>query len=58
MKNLWSKAALNRGLKTGGGWVGTGKDIGKQRAKYRNERIFSPNFKRSIIRRYKHSFLY
>lgn len=39
MKNLWAKAALNRGLKTGGGWVGTGKTTGKQKAKYRNERI-------------------
>lgn len=57
MKNLWAKAALNRGLKTGG-VVGTGEAIGKQRAKYRNERIFRLNFKRSIIRRYKHSFLY
>ena len=41
-----------------GGWVGTGKATGKQKAKYRNERIFRLNFKRSIIRRYKHSVLY
>ena len=58
MKNLWAKAALNRGLKTGGGWVGTGKATGKQKAKYRNERVFRLNFKRSIIRRYKHSVLH
>lgn len=45
MKNLWAKAALNRGLKTGGGWVGTGKATGKQRAKYRNERILRLNLK-------------
>lgn len=57
MKNLWAKAALNRGFKTGG-VVGTGKATAKQRAKYRNERIFRFNFKRSIIRRYKHSILY
>lgn len=38
--------------------VGTGKATGKQREKYRNERIFRLNFKRSIIRRYKHSILY
>lgn len=58
MKNLWAKAALNRGIKTGGGVVGTGEAIGKQRAKYRNKRIFRLNFKRSIIRRYKHSISY
>lgn len=41
-----------------GGWVGTGKATGKQRVKYRNERILRLNFKRTIIRRYKHSILY
>jgi hypothetical protein len=41
-----------------GGVVGTGKATGKQRGKYRNERIFRLDFKRSIIRRYKHSILY
>lgn len=41
-----------------GGVVGTGEAIGKQRAKYRNKRIFRLNFKRSIIRRYKHSISY
>ena len=57
MKNLRAKAALNRGFKTGGG-VGTRKATAKQMGKYRNERIFRLNFKRSIIRRYKHSILY
>lgn len=57
MKNLRAKAALNQGFKTGG-VVGTRKATGKQREKYRNERIFRLNFKRSIIRRYKHSILY
>ena len=58
MKNLWAKAALNRGLKIGGGVVGMGKATVKQRAKHWNKRIFRLNFKRSIIRRYKHSILY
>ena len=41
-----------------GGGGRHGKATGKQRAKYRNERILRLNFKRSIIRRYKHSILY
>ena len=40
MKNLWAKAALNRGFKTGGGVVGTRKATGKKRAKHWNKTLF------------------
>lgn len=41
-----------------GGGGRHGEATGKKRARTGIKRIFSPNFKRSIIRRYKHSFLY